>query len=142
MGHVFLEKYGKLDIALSLLDKAIKIYQEGDHYFAALHLAGAAEEVLGKFLKKKGIDTSLESEKEAFVLVNRELLKRTISEKYAADFLNKAKNSIKHMDEKNADDEYVVMDPKEDANNMIQRALTNCWRLELELTPLMQEFWK
>ena len=134
-----LKKYEKIGIARLLLEKALSVYEEGDNYFAALHLAGASEEILGKYLNAKGLKTSLESEKEAFILINKKLFNREISGKEAISFLNKTKNAIKHMDDKN--DTFVVMDPKEDAEAMLDRALTNWWRLEQVFTTSMEKFW-
>ena len=60
-----IEKFKKLDIAKKLLERALKVYDDKD-YFSALHLASAAEEILGQCLKFKNIENSLQSEKEAF----------------------------------------------------------------------------
>lgn len=40
----------KLLVAKELLDQALRLYYEGEAYFAALHLAGAAQEIFGKTL--------------------------------------------------------------------------------------------
>ncbi len=136
-----LKKYEKNDISCSLLEKALSIYEEGDNYFAALHLAAASEEILGKYLQAKGLQTSLESEKEALIVIKEKLFKEKMPEKEAINFLNKAKNAIKHMNVNDSNDKSVVMDPKEDAETMLERAITNWWRLGQELTPSMKKFW-
>lgn len=138
-----LVKYKKIDIALNLLEKAILVYGEGNNYFAALHLAGASEEILGNYLKMKGKKTSLESDKEAFILMNKKLFKKNVTEKEAIKFLNDPKNATKHMDIKNnnKNNEYIVIDPKASAESMIDRAITNWWHLNENITPLMENYW-
>ena len=140
MSIYHIQKFKKIDIAKEYIETAI-LHYEDKKYFQALHLAGAAEELIGKLLRKEKIKTSLESEKEDFVLFNKLVMKRDISEKHAADFLNKSKNAIKHLDETNPKDEYIELDPKEDANNLLKRAIKNLWRLEGELSPSMEKFW-
>jgi len=133
-----LKKYKKIDIAKQMLETALDLYSKGEDYFSVLDLAGAAEEILGQHLKFKGITNSLESEKEAFILINKGLYQKDISDKDALDFLNRIKNAIKHMGKKEKE---VIADPKEDAESMLDRAITNWWRLQEELTPKMNEFW-
>lgn len=135
------KKYAKRAVALSLLQEAIVIYKRGNNFFAALHLAGAADEVLGKYLDVKGIKHSLKTKKDAFILISKELYKREIEDNYVINFLNKAKNSIKHLDAKDKND-HISMDPKEEAKDMIDRAITNWWLLEEELTPEMEDFFE
>jgi hypothetical protein len=136
-----LKRYRKIDIARSLLENACALYKE-QQYFAVLNLSGASEEILGKYLKKNSKENALESEKRDFILINKKLFNRDISDTAAADFLNKSKNAIKHYDEKNSNGDFVVFDPKDDAESMLLRALTNWWRLEEDLTPLMDETWR
>lgn len=122
-----------------MLETALSIYFEGKDYFSPLHLAGASEEIFGKCLEMKGIKNSLESEKEGFILINKKMFGREVSPKEAGVFLNRVKNAIKHMNKEN--DTNVVMDPKDDAEAMLDRAITNLWRLEEEISPLMEKFW-
>ena len=108
----------------------------------ALDLAGATEEILGAYLERNNLKTSFESEKEAFIMVNEKLFNRKVSEKNAATFLNRAKNSVKHFNWSDLNDEVIVLDPKEEAKTMLYRAITNWWRLNQELTSAMEDFWK
>ena len=134
-----LKKYEKINIAKILLDKALNIYFDEENYFAVLHLAGASDEILGKYLKEKNIESSFETEKKAFILVSKALNIEEVEEKYAADVINAGRNAIKHMNDDV--DKFVLMDPKFDAEAMLNRAITNWWRLEKELSKTMNKFW-
>ena len=57
----------KLDIATELLDRALRLYYERDSYFAALHLAGAAQELLGAHVRTHGGISSFQSLKDSAV---------------------------------------------------------------------------
>ena len=49
-----MEKFDKLAIADEMLESSIESYLDGQKYFCALHLAGAAQEIYGKWLRIKG----------------------------------------------------------------------------------------
>jgi hypothetical protein len=89
-------------------------------------------------LRLNGRVHSLQSEAEAFILIKERLSGVETILPDAIKFLNKPRNSIKHMS--GNDDTTVIMDPKEDAEDMLNRALTNWWRLEKSFTPLMEKF--
>ncbi len=135
---VKIERFEKKVIAFGFLETAIKLNDEKD-FFGALHLAGASEEIFGQCLVAKGVENSLESEVKAFVAVSKVLFKADITEKFARDFINGSKNSIKHMN--GLEDNFVELDPEEAARGMIIRTLTNLWRLE-EITPNLEEYWR
>lgn len=134
------KKYKKIDIAYSLLKTACFLYKQKD-YLAVINLAGASEEILGKYLKRMGKKNSLESMKEGFIKVSK-FYNRNITDKKAGDFLNRVKNASKHYNEQDDNDKYVEMDIKVDSEDLLIRGLTNLWRLEKELSPLMDEVWK
>ncbi|MFH1519843.1 MAG: hypothetical protein ABIE75_04645 [Candidatus Omnitrophota bacterium] len=133
-----LREYEKINIAESLLNKALSIYEKGDNYFAALHLAGASEEILGKYLTINGLRNTLEDEKEALISVKYDLFKIRLSEKEAISSLIGAKNAIKHMSSEK--DRIVKMNPKKDAEAMLDRAIGNWLRLKRKVTPQMDKF--
>ena len=133
-----LKKYEKIEIARQMLGTALSLFMEGKDYFSVLQISGACEEILGKHLKLKGVDTSLQSDAEAFILIKKRLFGIDSTVKETIDFLNKSKNSIKHMNDNN--DTTVMMDPREEAEVMLERAITNWWRLDKELTPSMENF--
>jgi len=135
---MYLRKYKKIDIAQKMLETALELYNKGEDYFSVLHLAGASEEILGRLLELKGISNSLNSEIDAFISVYKEIYRKNVSPREARNFLNKVKNAIKHMS--GIGDKEVVADPKEDAETMLDRAITNWWRLEQDLTLGMEQF--
>ena len=88
--------------------------------FCAIHLAAAAEELLGKHLPEKDriftsawrAEKALKSEKHP-----------AVSDKDARKSVNELKNRIKHMG--NGDDETVLIDPKLEALFYIEHAWIN-----------------
>ncbi|MDD4996973.1 MAG: hypothetical protein PHI99_02410 [Syntrophales bacterium] len=139
----------KLFIATELLDRALQMYYEGNSYFASLHLAGAAEEVLAAYVKKYGGTSSFEFMRDFAVMLSKtEIVKNLIddgvdpTEKNIADIMNRAKNTTKHMNE--TDDDFVHFDAQAEAKDLLDRAVTNYYYLmsflDLEETRLLRQF--
>lgn len=135
-----LTKHKKIDVVKQMLETALKLYFKGNDYFSVLHIAGACDEVSGKYLKLTGAETSVESNVKAFKLIKKTLSGIESSNKDACNIFNSAKNSIKHMND--SDDSIIVMDPKDEAEEMLDRALTNMWRLDQPITRLMEKFFQ
>ena len=140
----------KSEVACELLDRAIELHLRGDSYYAALHLGGAAEELLsvsarevqvapGTFLKP-----AFDQMKRAIVALSKPSseAERQEVEKWAHDRMNDAKNSIKHK--RGARDNSVNFDAKEESYDMIDRAVTTYFQLfsilHLRHLPSIQEF--
>ncbi|MDD5567616.1 MAG: hypothetical protein PHY88_00140 [Candidatus Omnitrophica bacterium] len=134
------EEYEKINIAVSLLETACKLYKKDD-FFAVINLAGASEEILGKYLKARGKKNALESDREALVAINKYFGKDLTNEK-ATIILNYVKNALKHYNGIDDSDKFILMDAQSDSSYLLVRALTNLWRLEMELTPIMNEVWE
>ena len=134
-----LKTYEKIDIASQMLDTALSLFMEKKDYFSVLQIAGACDEILGKHLKLKGIETSLETQVTALHSIKKSLsgvdspLKRIRDE-----LLNKAKNSIKHMN--NANERHIDMDPKFEAEEMLDRVIMNWWKLKGDSKPLIHKY--
>jgi hypothetical protein len=134
----------KLLVAAELLDRALRLYYEGGSDFAALHLAGAAEELLGKHIEAKGGESSFTSLRNAAVRLSKYFDEdRTESTpKSIANAMNHAKNATKHMDLK--DDDVVVFDARTEAHDLLDRAVSNYYQAmteyELEETVLVRRF--
>ncbi|KWA39974.1 hypothetical protein WL27_15065 [Burkholderia multivorans] len=114
-----------LDVATELLTEALRLFLEGKAYFAALNLAGAAEEVFGKFVQANGGVPALHSVR-ALALKFEEALREDgdevsppTTEKDMADVINHAKNMTKHRITD------VDFDPKEEAQDLLDRAVQN-----------------
>jgi hypothetical protein len=119
----------KLDIAKELLESALFHYYETQSYFASLHLAGAAEEVLGRYVENTGSKSSFASLRDGAVRISEILYgeENSSCEKSIAQVMNSAKNSTKHMNEKN--DDRVFFDAKSAAKDLLDRAVTNYYHL-------------
>jgi len=66
-----MKQIDKLNIACELLDRSLRLYYSGDSYFACLHLAGAAEEILGVYVEKAGAESSFENFRTAAVRLSK-----------------------------------------------------------------------
>lgn len=113
------------DIAEHQLLTALKLWREGD-YLSALTLAGAAEEILGKRLKKLGRESSFEQIKKEIVGLARDQGETDVkTEKLVADLLNQSRNELKHY----SGDEVLSFELRQDAAEMLERALANYYML-------------
>jgi hypothetical protein len=134
----------KREIACEFLDAAIEFYLTGTNLVCAIHLAGAAEELLVKHLLKECPD---HPEKECILTsaskAERALIAETgpiLSEKQARDRLLAPKNQIKHM--ANSDDATVTFEfgPLWEAAFLIRLAVTNLYKLHWPDTPTIRKF--
>ena len=132
------QPYHKQTIGLMQIETALKLYFEGQDYFSAITLAGAAEEIFGKLLSTRGIENSLESITAASTAIHQKLFGSPVARKDIADRANRARNALKHVELNES--QMVSLDPKEEAKDMLQRAVDNYWLLEQSLTPAMERF--
>ncbi|WP_175660592.1 hypothetical protein [Burkholderia ambifaria] len=116
----------KLEVATELLTEALRIYLEGKAYFASLHLAGAAEEIFGRFVQDEGGVPAFHNMRDAALLFEKLCLEddgepapSSGAAKAMADVINNAKNATKHGI---AD---VDFDAKEEAQDLLDRAIDN-----------------
>jgi hypothetical protein len=133
----------KIEIASQLLDSALRhFFSEPPEYFAAICLAGAAEEILGKHVESKGGESSFNSMKNGAVLISQFLEGEPTTEKAIHNLMNKAKNSTKHMN--GSADSTIDFEPKAEAKDLLDRAVTNYYQLmghyELKETDLLTRF--
>ncbi|KVQ74814.1 hypothetical protein WK07_22660 [Burkholderia multivorans] len=135
----------KLDVATELLTQALRLFLEGKAYFAALNLAGAAEEVFGKFVEEHGGVPALHNMRdvalhfaERFRDEGDEYVPLSKAKQQMADLINHAKNTTKHRITD------VDFDPKEEAQDLLDRAVDNySWlklRLNLSAIDLMNDY--
>jgi hypothetical protein len=133
-----LQKVHKLQIATELLEKALTCYLGEKEYFCAIHLAGGAEEVLGKLVRLDDKKDPLTSWAEA---MNAGCLKNyNLDIKGNKKWINHTKNSIKHLD--NEDDLYIENNFKKEAEYIIERAINNFRNLNLDYTENMQQYYE
>lgn len=130
----------KLKVASELLHQALRLYYEGEAYFSSLHLAGAAEEVLGKYVELAGGVTAFKSLQsgvgELSALLSPD--KSPSDPKDIANLMNYAKNNTKHGHGE------IIFDPRKQAHDLLDRAVTNYYFLmghhELRETDLIHRF--
>lgn len=125
------------EIAERQLLAAIRIWHEGD-YVSAITLAGAAEEILGKRLRKKGKEPSFDNIKSAIMALSQTLGdENQKTEKIVADLLNQTKNELKHY----SGDDHLEFDLFEDSIELLERAITNYQMLTGVIHNEMISFW-
>lgn len=108
-------------IAEHQLLTALRLWREQD-YLSALTLAGAAEEILGKRLRKLGRVPSFDQLKALIVsLARSEGDTDPGLEKTVGDLLNDTRNVLKHY----AGDETISVDLRADCHEMLERAVAN-----------------
>jgi hypothetical protein len=117
----------RLTSACELLDSALRLYFEGRADFAVLHLAGAAEELLGKHLREIGLAPFVDQLQTVMMgawktLVEKEpsaAQRSTLTPAIIAEFINRAKNHVKHSIQP------VSFDVRTEACAMLARAALN-----------------
>ena len=132
------QAYDRKCIALTQLETALRIFFEGHDYFSVITLAGAAEEIFGKMLSKSGKGNSIEELTAGAEAVYRHLFGEEVGAKDFADRANRARNALKHLDV--GGEPTFTLDTREEAIDMLNRAIDNYWLLEESLTTAMEKF--
>ncbi len=130
--------YYRDDLALSQLETALSLFFEGKDFASVVTLAGAADEVFGKFLSAEGKESSLETLKIAGAKIHEWLYGEPGNPQQIANRANLAKNSIKHWDIEQP--VIIKLDLKQEAKDMLSRAIDNYWLLKETLSPAMEKF--
>jgi hypothetical protein len=124
-------------IAERQLLAALKMWEEAD-YISSITLAGAAEEILGKRMRRLGLEPSFDNMKSAIVQLARKFGETTPNlDKLVADMMNQTRNELKHY----AGDEMLEFDLREDAHEMLERAIANYTGLTGKFLAEVQNFW-
>lgn len=131
-------EHDRMHMALVQLETALRLYFEGNDYYSVISLGGAADEIFGQLLAAKGIDNSLETMKKSAVAIYKQLTGASIDGSAIAQRANLARNSLKHW---NAGQPLIIaFDAREEAQDMLNRAVDNYWALEHQLPPAMERF--
>ena len=111
-------------VASELLNSAMKLYLQGDNYYSALHLGGAAEEVLSVYARGINLVPCYDNTKQAIVSMAPMWpgAENEDNERAVTDLMNEAKNAVKHK--RGSRDDWVEFDPREEAGEVIERALS------------------
>ena len=129
----------KTDIACEYLARGIELYLRGDSYASALHLAGAAEELLSVLVRAipdaKGVagKATLDQMKEFIVTLSQPSSPQEArdTEEWAHHRMTNPKNSVKHMH--GLRDLGVRFDLREEAYDVIDRAISTYIQLEAKV---------
>lgn len=119
----------KLAVASEYLTRAIELYFRGDSYFSALHLAGAAQELLGKFVERSGGVSAHTSLAQGAVRISALLDPDGVpsTEREIKSIINHAKNRVKHMND--VGDDVVEFDSQTHARDMLDLAVSEFYQL-------------
>ncbi|HEY6018713.1 MAG TPA: hypothetical protein VIY48_02130 [Candidatus Paceibacterota bacterium] len=130
--------YKKLDLAIELLDEAIRQFLDRKSFACFLNLAGVAEEVLGRTVELRGGESSLAQRVNDHLLIHNAFASSKLTAKQSRDRQNRAKNSIKHLNDTN--DAEVTLDLEDEAIEMLNRAVHNVILLQLPYTDEIRRF--
>jgi hypothetical protein len=122
-------EYSKFPIALECLEAAIEEREIHKRYFAAMNLAGVAEELLGKIINSKGKKNQLTSTVETLNFIQNkvagELGWPTRSGKELKKIMNTPKNSIKHMNGNTDENAKLYFSVEDESKWLIEAAIRN-----------------
>ena len=118
-----LKIYKKEDIAMQYLNLALAEYVKADNMFAVIHLAGAAEEILGMIVSINTGESALSRAQRWMRSWYSLGGKNTPANNELNKYILKAKNSIKHINSQ-ADLE-IEIDVTREAKEIIRRAIEN-----------------
>jgi len=121
---------------------ALYHYFVSKSYFSAIQCAGAAEEILGKYVEIHGGQSAFETDNASVRRISKALRGQASSKKSISKIMNYAKNSTKHMDGEL--DTKVFGNPKPSAKDLLERAIDNYYFLmpyiELQETENIKRF--
>ena len=135
------EAYDKKCIALAQLGTALRLFHDDGDLFSIITLAGAAEEILGKLVEKGGIDHSLTALEKAAGEIHKAVTGESLDDEelsLVGNRANRARNAVKHLAA--GGEATVTMHVREEAVDILTRAVDNYWLLENSVTPAMAEF--
>lgn len=144
-GPVAMRSYSKVHIALELLEAAIAEREFHGRHFAAMNLAGVAEELLGKMVRLSGkVDQRTSAINLLFDIQAklRGIYDFGIDHDQSAisKLLNRPKNSIKHLDSRAELDANLFFEVEQESIWLIQGAIRNLELLDLPIPDSAQQF--
>ena len=124
----------KQRVAMELLDRALQMYY-AKSYFAAIHLAGAAEELFGAYLAlwkagKPAADSIHDEAIKSLGYGPEEKAPLSLSKAVYRSIFH-SRNRTKHMNA--VDDHDITFDPVREAETVIDRAMSNFLEVAYEL---------
>ena len=121
--------------SLELLSRGIELYLRGNSYYSALHLAGAAEEVLAVYVRdlpadpSSGVGSASDQLKQAFLALSDPDSPKDAEalEKWFHDRTYAAKNSVKHKFGRK--DHVLDFPPQQEAAELLELAVSTYFQL-------------
>ncbi|MCY1505153.1 hypothetical protein D9M68_393500 [compost metagenome] len=130
------EYKSQLEISKAQLDRAINLFLEHEDYTSAITLAGAAEEILAKYLLEEGKLPAYESIKKSTLEGQSELGFPLYGQKEFNHAMNNPRNLLKHRKQ----DGSVYEDFRLEAKKMLYRAIVNFTRLSGGTTMSIEKY--
>jgi hypothetical protein len=126
-----------IEIAEHQLFRALQMWSEED-YISCITLAGAAEEILGKRMRKLGLEPSFDNLKGTIVLLAQHFGDNPENiDKIVAEMMNQTRNELKHY----SGEEALEFDLKSDAEELLERAISNYTSLTGNFPDQVLHFW-
>ncbi len=132
------ESHGKQHVALMQLETALELFSEGRDYYSVVTLAGAADEIFGKMLEARGGVSALVSLTRASAAIHHIVNGLPGFEKAFAERANLARNALKHL--RAGGESACELEIKQEAIDMLDRAISNYWELTSMLSEAMEAF--
>jgi hypothetical protein len=127
MTTVAIEAHDRRTMADTQLETALSLYFEGRDYYSVITLAGAADETFGQILADRGMENQLETIKKNVAAIYKWATGEDRDPSWVAQRANMARNALKHWSP--GQPMIVHFDVLEEARDMLDRAITNLWRL-------------
>jgi hypothetical protein len=127
--------YQKREVALRQLETAVRLFQERKDPFSVITLAGAAEEILGRYVRAAGKRSSLQLLNDAALAIQR--IEGDETPVNVIDRANYARNNLKHL---TCSENRFSVDAWEEAKDMLIRAIDNYSLLEDYSSPSIETF--
>jgi hypothetical protein len=121
------ETHDRRTMAETQLETALALYFKGEDYFSVITLAGAADEIFGQVLISEGGQSELDLLKKNAASVHKWLFGENCDVAWFANRANMARNALKHWHPNQPI--MIDFDAEQEAKDMLDRAITNLWRL-------------
>jgi hypothetical protein len=131
-----MNKFDKLVIADEMLETAIELFLDDKKYFPSMHLAGAAQEIYGKWIRINGGKDHTGNMLDLY----EKLIDEPLDRKAIKIEDKRPKNTIKHLENKN--DRYVLLNSKLDSFMLLSEAVTEYMKLKRTETVNIERFKK
>lgn len=130
------KRISKIDIAKWQLDRAIRLFLDQKDFVSSITLAGASEEILGSILRTSSDLSSYDQLQRGFYRIVEMFQGRKPCPRTFNDLANGIRNGLKHYQ----DGKDIEFDPEQEAMDIIQRSISNLFKITGEETVNMTRF--